>query len=37
MPDTIIIFDGNTAQRVLGARPKQQFVEAIRSAVTVEA
>ena len=35
VPDTII--DGNTAQRVLGAQPKQQFVEAIRSAVAVAA
>jgi glutaredoxin-like protein len=35
VPDTII--GGNAAQRVLGAQPKQQFVEAIRSAVAVAA
>ena len=35
VPDTII--GGNSGQRVLGAQPKQQLVEAIRSATTVAA
>ncbi len=35
VPDTII--DGDPRQRVLGAQPKQQFVEAVRSAVAVPA
>ena len=35
VPDTII--DRNANSRVLGAQPKQQFVEAIRSAVAVAA
>jgi glutaredoxin-like protein len=33
VPDTII--NGDTTQRVLGAQPKPQFVEAIRSAIAV--
>ena len=35
VPDTII--GGNASQRVLGAQPKRQFVEAIRSAAAVTA
>jgi glutaredoxin-like protein len=35
VPDTII--GGDAAQRVLGAQPKRQFVEAIRAAVAVTA
>ena len=35
VPDTII--DGKASNRVLGAQPKPQFVEAIRSAVAVAA
>ena len=35
VPDTIV--GGNGSQRVLGAQPKQKFVEAVRSAVAVAA
>jgi glutaredoxin-like protein len=35
VPDTII--GGNASRRVLGAQPKRQFVEAIRSATAVAA
>jgi hypothetical protein len=35
VPGTII--GGDAAQRVLGAQPKRQFVEAIRAAVAVTA